>query len=142
MGKSAEINDQELAFSSQRIATVFEGFPSPERAKLLALRALIFETAASLPQIGQIEETLKWGQPAYLTSQTKSGTTIRLGVQKQGGAALFIHCQTTVIPEFQHMFPDEFTFDGTRAVHIRKVDTPTLQKLKMLITRALSYHLK
>ncbi len=66
--------------------------------------------------MGNIDETLKWGQPAYLTHQSKSGTTLRLGVPAPKKIALFVHCQTTLISEFQALFPDEFTYDGNRAI--------------------------
>jgi hypothetical protein len=40
------------------------------------------------PGVGALHETLKWGQPAYLTPETRSGTTLRLGVPKSGGYAI------------------------------------------------------
>ena len=61
------------------VQQAFHEFPPEIRTKLLALRKLILDTAASIEGVGPIEETLKWGQPAYLTSQSKSGSTIRLG---------------------------------------------------------------
>jgi hypothetical protein len=45
---------------------------------LAHLRRLIFFVAAQDEHIGGLEETLKWGVPAYLTSVSKSGTTIRI----------------------------------------------------------------
>jgi hypothetical protein len=60
------------------------------------LRELIFDVAASTDGVGEIEETLRWGEPAYLTSQSKSGTTIRIGWKSSRPAeyAVFFHCQT------------------------------------------------
>ena len=46
--------------------------------KLLQLRELIMKTAAATPEVGRLEETLKWGEPAYLTRQTGAGSTIRM----------------------------------------------------------------
>jgi len=62
---------------------VFNGLPGPIRTVLLNLRALILDTAAENPAIGPIEETFKWGEPAYLPSTTKSGTTIRINRYKK-----------------------------------------------------------
>lgn len=42
------------------------------------------KTAASTDGGGPIEETLKWGDPAYVTSATKSGSTIRVVWKKAG----------------------------------------------------------
>ena len=47
-------------------------------ARLMTLRALIFDVAAKTDGVGALDETLKWGEPAYLT-RSKSGSTIRLG---------------------------------------------------------------
>ena len=98
------------------IQAAFE-VPDPvARQGLLTLRRLVFETAADLPQVGVITETLRWGQPSYITEQTKSGTPIRLGVPKAGGFALYVHCQSRVIPEFLEKYPAWDRVDGTRAV--------------------------
>jgi len=124
------------------VAARFAAFPEPARTELLALRALIFETAAETPGVGKIEETLKWGQPAYLTPETKSGSTLRLGLPKSGGFAVYAHCQTTIIGDFRHLFPSDFDFDGNRAVRFRDGDKVPTEKLRPLVTRALTYHLK
>ena len=71
-------------FSSPRVAQVFDSYPPALRTRLLALRALIFEVAASTPGVGELEETLKWGEPAYLTTQSKSGSTVRIAWQPTG----------------------------------------------------------
>ena len=60
------------------VARAFEAYPPNIRRKLLALRALILKTAASTQSVGELEETLKWGEPAYLTSESKIGSTIRI----------------------------------------------------------------
>jgi hypothetical protein len=60
------------------VGNVFAAYPAPARKLLLTIRDMIYETAATLPEAGRITETLKWSEPAYLTSAPKSGTTIRL----------------------------------------------------------------
>lgn len=124
------------------VAVAFAGYPEPERRGLLALRSLIFEIAAETPGVGALEETLKWGQPAYLTPETKSGSTIRLGMPKQGGFAIYTHCQTTILSEFREMFPDGFEFEGNRAVLFSVDEVPDLERLRPLVLRALTYRLK
>ena len=108
---------------------------------LLQLRSVIFEVAAETQGVGRIEETLKWGQPAYLTPETKSGSTIRLGVPKSGGIAIFAHCQTSIIPDFDALFPGDFTMDGNRAVRLPANGDLPLDALRMLIRNGLTYHL-
>ncbi len=128
-------------FESDAVRSAFDAFPAEARQPLLQIRDLIFEVAAETPGVGPIEETLKWGQPAYLTPETRSGTTIRLGVPKSGGYAVFTHCQSRVIPEFRSLFGDEFTYDGNRAVTFGPDDAVDLEKLRWLIRGALAYRL-
>ena len=130
------------AFASDDIASAFAAFPEPERAGLLSLRSLIFETAAKTPAVGRLSEALKWGQPAYLTPETKSGSTIRLGIPKSGGFAIYTHCQTTLLTDFQILFPDDFQYEGNRAIHFCAGDGLPLEKLEILVRNALTYHLK
>ena len=60
------------------VAAKFATYPTEARRKLLHLRQLILETAEELENVGPITETLKWSEPAYLTSQSGSGSTIRI----------------------------------------------------------------
>lgn len=121
---------------------MFQGFDPSERQGLLRLREAIFQEAASIPEVGSLEECLKWGQPSYLTAISKSGSTIRLGVPKDGGFALYVHCQTTLISDFVAIFPDDFTVEKNRAVRFQEPLSPEeLDKLRILIRAALTYHL-
>ena len=108
----------------------------------MVLRGLILEEAARLPDIGRLQETLKWGQPAYLTPDVKAATTIRLGVPKTGGFALYTHCQSSVMSDFQAHFADRFMFDGNRAILFDTAKDLPLAPLATLIRAALTYHLK
>ena len=128
-------------FQAPGVERAFLAFPEDVRPGLTALRELIFETARKTKGVGELHETLKWNQPAYLTAETKSGTTIRLGVPKQGGFAVYVHCRTTVIPDFQEKYPDDFVYEGSRAIHFRAGQKLPLAKLKVLIRSALTYHL-
>ena len=129
-------------FARPDVRAAFDAFDTPARDGLLQIRALIFETAAADPAVGQLEETLKWGQPAYLTPETRSGSTIRLGVPKEGGFALYAHCQTTIISDFQGIFPDAFRYEGNRAVHFQADTALALDSLRLLVASALTYHLQ
>src|SRR5207249_1374311 len=60
------------------VEAVFATYPSPVKSKLLALRRLIFDTAKTTAEVGALQEALKWGQPSYLTTESKSGSTIRI----------------------------------------------------------------
>jgi hypothetical protein len=129
-------------FSNSAVALIFDAYPSPIRSKLLALRALLFATAANTAGVGEIEETLKWGEPAYLTTQSHSGSTIRIDAKKSTATqyAIFFNCKTDLIETFRTLFPDEFQFEGNRAIVFDVNVDPPMDALKICITAALTYH--
>lgn len=129
-------------FSDPAVAAAFEAFPDVARPGLMAMRELIFDVASKTDGVGALLETLKWGQPSYLTPETKSGSTIRLGVPKDGGVALYAHCQTTIVSDFRTHFPDDFTYEGNRAVRFEDGEDLKPDALSMLIKSALTYHVK
>ncbi len=115
------------------VAAVFAGFPAEVRAGLLGLRARIFAVANG-EQI-ELEEALRWGQPAYLAEK---GSAIRLGAPKTGGFAIYTHCQTSLMPDFKAACP-ELNFENNRAVHFAVGEEPP-NAIDMLIKAALIYH--
>ncbi len=131
-------------FTNPAVATVFESYPSSVRPKMLALRRLIFEAAAATAGVGTLEETLKWGEPAYVTSQTKSGSTVRIDCKKSNPKqyAVYFHCQTNLVETFRRLFPHEFKFEGNRAIVFDETDTVPADSLALCISAALTYHLK
>ncbi len=129
-------------FDDPNVERAFAEFPDAVRSDLMQLREMIFEVAAQTEGVGKIQETLKWGQPAYLTPETKSGSTIRLGLPKHGGFAIYAHCQTTILPDFQTIFPDDFIYEGNRAIHLTPDEKLPLEKLALLVKSALTDHLK
>lgn len=122
------------------VKPVFDGFPDNIRDQLLALRGLVFRVAAEMPSAGEIVETLKWGQPSYLTVRPKTGSTIRLGVGKSGQAALFFHCQTSLVSQFRDLYPQDFDFEGNRALVLKKSGRLPEAELVHCIALALTYH--
>lgn len=128
-------------FSSPDVAAAFDAAAPDALQGMLDLRALIFDVAQDQPQIGDVQEALRWGQPAYLTPQTKSGSTVRIGTPKSGGFALFVHCQTTLIADFITAFPGADRIDGTRAILFDDPEQIDAMRHGWLIFRALTYHL-
>ena len=58
-----------------RVEEVFDNYPDNIRPKIDALRQLILDSATEVAGVDKLEETLKWGEPSYLT---KHGSTIRI----------------------------------------------------------------
>ena len=128
-------------FQKAEVAAVFDAYPEPIRSRLLCLRELILEVAAAMPGVGEIEETLKWGQPSYLTPTTRSGSTIRIDEVNLRQYGLYVHCQTTLAATFQQLYPDELTVDGNRCLLFDADADLPVEALKHCIALALTYHL-
>jgi hypothetical protein len=117
------------------VRAAFEQFPKPARKVLFDARDRIFALAETA-QVGPLTETLKWGQPAYLTEKTKAGSTIRLGLQ-DGAPAAFFTCSSSLVDGFRADFPNAMTYHGNRALTL---EAPFPVELDMCLTRALTYH--
>ena len=131
-------------FSNAAVERTFAAYPPAIRRKLLALRALIFKTAASTDGVGELEETLKWGEPAYVTAQSGSGSTIRIDWKKAHPAqyAMYFHCQTNLVETFRTIFPREFKYEGNRAIVFDADAKVPADALALCIESALLYHRK
>jgi Domain of unknown function (DU1801) len=129
-------------FANTAVAQAFEAYPPNMRRKLLALRELILKTAATTEGVGAIEETLKWGEPAYLTSQTGSGSTVRIDWKdsKPNEYAMYFNCQTRLVETFKTLFPGEFKFEGNRAILFNESEPIPKDALAFCISAALTYH--
>ena len=125
------------------VAAVFQSYPRKMREKLLLLRQLILETAAMTEGVGELEETLKWGEPSYLTPETKSGSTVRIDwKEKKGHYAIYFKCTTNLVPTFKQKYPSTFEYEGTRAIIFLENDEVPVKELRDCISLALTYHLK
>jgi len=117
-------------------------YSEPQRARLLEIRGTIFLVAAESHEVGPLTETLKWGEPAYLTEATKSGTTIRLGIGKSPhNCAVLFNCKTTLIETFRRHFADELVFEGNRAIVVSIDGLLPRALLTLCLRAALTYHL-
>ncbi len=129
---------------SPAVAATFDTYPIDHRVKLLRLRELIFEVAAETPGVGTLEETLKWGEPAYLTTGTRSGSTIRIAWKKSqpDRYAMYFICTTNLVETFQSMFANDFQYEGNRAINFRPEDSIPEDALRFCIAAALTHRLR
>lgn len=124
------------------VAAAFAAFPEPVRTQLLAVRRLIFATAVEIGGVDPLTEVLKWGEPAYLTQATGSGSTIRLGLPKssEGMGAVLFNCRTSLIETFRAQFPKAFVFQDNRALLLDPSAPLPTEQLSMCLAMALTYH--
>jgi len=119
----------------KEVAAALDAFPPVLRARLLRLRKLVLDTAAKMDGTGEIEETLKWGQPAY---RAKAGSTIRVGATKDGRAALYFICHTDLIASFRALYP-ELRYEGNRAILLAARGALPEDALRHCVSLALTY---
>lgn len=130
-------------FADKKVAVVFAAYPSKSRAKLMALRELVFNVAESTPGVGPLDETLKWGQPSYLTMATGSGSTVRMDrLRKAEGYALYFHCQSGLVEQFRELYGDTFRYDGKRALLFGPKERLPVKALRHCLGLALTHHLR
>lgn len=131
-------------FADPAVGAVFKTYPPTLRSRLMALRNLIFETAETTNGVGELHETLKWGQPSYLTPVSKSGSTIRIDRVKSRDDryAIYFHCQTDLMATFRELYPKQFSFEGNRSIALDVHDALPEQALRHCIGLALTYHLR
>jgi hypothetical protein len=124
------------------VAAVFDSYPQEIKTKLLFLRELIFDTAAKIEGVGDLEETLKWGEPSYLTPETKSGSTIRIAWKEsqKDQYSIYFKCTANLVPAFREKFPQKFKFGGNRSIDFKINDEVPTKELKKCIALALTYH--
>jgi len=129
-------------FADRAVELAFQAQPDALRTPLLHLRQTILDTAARTAAVGELTETLKWGEPAYLPAKPRIGSTIRINALKGSHTryALYVHCQTSLVDTFRNHYPVEFVFDGDRAILFQLGDPIPFAALEHCIALALTYH--
>ena len=121
------------------VAAVFARYPEAVRAKMDALRALVIETAEAAPQITQLHETLKWGEPSFVT---KTGSTLRMDwkAKTPNQYALYFQCSTRLVATFRLVFGNALRYEGKRAIVLDLAQPLPTETLQRCIMATLNYH--
>ncbi len=125
--------------SKPEVETVFDKYPTEVKPKIEELQRLIIETAKEVEQIEWLEETLKWGEPSYVT---KIGSTLRIDWKPKNPDqyAMYFQCTSKLVPSFREKFGGLFNYEGKRAIVFQLNEEPPLHELKQCIKAALTYH--
>ena len=102
------------------------------------LRKLIIQAAIESNELDELTETLKWGEPSYLT---KVGSTVRLGWKKATPAQymMYFHCKTKLIDTFKELYGDTFRYEGNRAILFQCNDQIPEKALVHCVLLSLTY---
>jgi len=125
--------------SDERVALVFRKYPPKVRGKMRNLRNLVINTAKSLDSVEYLEETLKWGEPSYLT---KHGSTIRMDwkSKKPDQYAIYFKCTSKLVPTFKAIYKNTFVYEGNRAIIFDLKEEIPETEIAQCIELALTYH--
>ena len=125
--------------TNPEVELVFANYPDTVRHKMLVLRELILETAKELEEVTTLEETLKWGEPSYLT---KNGSTLRMDWKPKtpDQYALYFKCTSRLVETFRKVFKSNFKYEGNRAIVFQMNDKIPRKELKDCIKATLTYH--
>lgn len=124
--------------ANNQVLEKLNGYPEPAKLALLTIRNWIDEVAQQ-DNLDEVEETFKWGEPAYLVKQ---GSTIRMDYKRkyQGKIALYFNCKTQLIDTFKEVYSNEFEYQGNRLMLIDLNKPLPEASIKHCLSLALNYH--
>ena len=116
----------------------FDAYPPKAKTQLMKIRGLIFEVADE-EQLGEIVETLKWGEPSY---SSKKGSPIRMDwkANSPDQISVYFNCKTVLIETFKELYQGTFQFVGNREIAIPISKAIPHPELKQCLSKALRYH--
>lgn len=115
----------------------FDSYPKHIKPLILQLRALVFRVANDL-NVGDITETLKWGEPSY---QVNNGSPIRMDWKPKSPNQyfLFFHCQTKLVDTFRELYSESLAFEGNRAIVLQVDEKLPENTLRHCLELAMKY---
>lgn len=124
--------------TSPKVNKIFARYPESVRTKMQYLRTLVIETAREIG-IDQLEETLKWGEPSFVT---RNGSTLRMDWKEKSPDqyAMYFQCTSRLVETFRRVFDSKFQYEGNRAIVFHLNQRIPESELKECIKAALTYH--
>ncbi|GAB5565216.1 MAG: DUF1801 domain-containing protein [Winogradskyella sp.] len=122
-----------------RVNDVFASYPDFVRDKMQYLRELVIETAEEIEDLKVLEETLKWGEPSFVT---KNGSTLRMDWKEKSPQqyAMYFQCTSRLVDTFRLVFDHKFQYEGKRAIVFQLNQKIPELELKACIKASLNYH--
>lgn len=122
-----------------KVDEIFALYPDSVRDKMQLMRDLVIETAEETVGIDVLEETLRWGEPSYIT---KIGSTLRMDWKEKtpNQYGTYFQCTSLLVDTFRTVFGNSFQYDGNRALVFSLNQTIPEIELKQCIRAALTYH--
>jgi len=125
--------------TSPDFESVFANYPDFVRDKMHFLRELVLETAKEMPDIENLEETLKWGEPSFVN---KNGSTLRMDWKNKtpNQYQMYFKCTSRLVKTFKLVFGKRFDYEKNRAIIFQLNQEIPREELKECIKATLMYH--
>ena len=125
--------------TNPKVTEIFDNYPDFVRDKMQYLRKLVIETAEETEGINVLEETLKWGEPSFVT---KNGSTLRMDWKEKtpDQYAMYFQCTSRLVNTFRLVFDHKFQYEGKRAIVFQLNKKIPELELKECIKASLRYH--
>lgn len=122
-----------------KIEKIFANYPDSVRNKMQELRELVLQTASETKEVSRLEETLKWGEPSFIT---KNGSTLRIAWKEKTPeqTAMYFQCTSRLVDTFRMIFDHKFQYEGKRALIFPLDQEIPKVELKACIKASLIYH--
>ncbi len=118
---------------------IFANYPDSVRDKMQFLKELVIETAEETEGIDEMEITLKWGEPSFVTN---NGSTLRMDWKEKAPNhyAMYFQCTSRLVDTFRMVFDSKFEYEGNRAIVFPLNQKIPVIELKECIKASLTYH--
>lgn len=118
-------------------------WPQQAKDQFCEIRALIL-AAAEQADVGVVEESLKWGQPAWRPKRARTGSTLRLNWQDNSPQtiALFVDCKSTISATMRDIYPHDFQYESNRGLRLYLGTPLPEQAIDHLARLTFTYHRK
>lgn len=125
--------------TNPQVDAVFANYPDFVRNKMQKLRELVIETAEETAEVSELEETLKWGEPSFVT---EIGSTLRMDWKEKtpNQYAMYFQCTSRLVDTFRLVFDRKFQYEGKRAIVFQLNQKIPAEELKECIKASLRYH--
>ena len=131
---------KETRFSDPAVGAAFDKFPADQQAHLLLMRSLVFDVASREAAVGEIAESLKWGEPSYVPVKPKVGSPFRMGSHDTDNIALYFNCNTMLVERIRGVYGDDLVYSKNRAVLFPVNKALPESKAIACMCLALTYH--
>ena len=121
----------------QQVKQKFMTYPAEAVVALKQVRQLILAVAEQ-DGITELKETLKWGEPSYIST---IGSTIRFDYKYKTPQyfGIYFNCKTKLIETFKELYGDTFVYQGNRALLFRLNQPLPSKELSHCVSLALRY---